>query len=433
MRDRLRLPRLALALALVGVSALVPAGRSSAISFPPNTFGAAPTARFLNARPPATLGPLVVANTTRSNYDVQLQPVFVDQRVDGVFQPRLTASALRAAKRLLGLSATRFALSPGRQKTVQARWLRRPRASRSAALAVMIAGRLRSGSRGGSGVGARAVILSLNFVQLPGPLRGRGGLIALRAEQAKKRQLALLSRIRNTSRELGRAREGRVVVRSADGRVVLRRRWGGQKLDLVVAGATVDFPVNIDKTLPAGRYSARSSVRFGSHRSSHRTTFSLIGPNELPTVKLRIGSIDATGSAGGPAHVRVTVNNTGTAAAPVDAAVTLARLGADGAERTEAKRGLHAGALKPGDSTVLEGDLGELASGRYRVDVALEGSGDDPQSASTQVLASKDFSTAERVRRFFTDHPTRSLAIVALLVIAALLAALLHTRRSLAR
>jgi len=118
-------------------------------------------------------------------------------------------------------------------------------------MAVLVEGRQSGRLQGGSGVGARAVILSLNFLQLPGSLRGRGGLVALRAEQGDKRQIVLLSRIRNTSRELGRARLGRVVVHSATGRVVSRRRWGGQKLSLVLAGATVDFPVKITMRLPA--------------------------------------------------------------------------------------------------------------------------------------------------------------------------------------
>ena len=420
---------LALAIALLGLWAFLGTGTASAVSFPPNTFGAAPTARFLNARPPATLGPLVVSNTTRSRYVVRLKAVVLDQRLDGAFEPRLSASALRSAKRLLGLSATRFALAPGQQQVVGVRWLRRPRGSRSAALAVLVEGRQSAGLRGESGVGARAVILNLNFVQLSGSLGGRGGLVALRAQQAEKRQLALLSRIRNTSRELGRARAGRVVVRDAAGRVVFRRRWGGQKLDLVVAGASVDFPVRIAKQLPAGRYRARSSVRFGNRRSSRTTSFTLVGTNQLPTVKLRIGSVDATGSAASPAHVRVRVNNIGTAAAPVEAAVALVKLGTNGAERSVAERRLRGRAVKPGAATILEGDLGRLAPGRYRVDVALDGGGDDRQTGSTQVLADNGFSTSDRVGRFFTDHPTRTVGLVALLVIAGLLVALLRTRR----
>jgi len=412
---------------------LLAAAPAGAVSFPPNTFGAAPTARFLNARPPATLGPLVVSNTTRNGYVVRVKPVFLDQRLDGAFEPRLTAAAERSAKRVLGLSATRFALAAGQQQAVQVRWLRLPKASRSAAMAVLVEGRQSGRAQGGSGVGARAVILSLNFLQLPGSLRGRGGLVALRAEQGDKRQIVLLSRIRNTSRELGRARLGRVVVRSATGRVVSRRRWGGQKLSLVLAGATADFPVKITKRLPAGRYSARTSIRFGSQRSSRTTTFTLVGPNELPTVRLRIGSIDATGQAEEPAHVRVRVNNIGTAAARVNAAVTLVRIDADGTERTVAKRRLHGAASRPGGSAVVEGDVGKLAPGRYRVDAVLDGSGGDTQTATTRVLASNDFSTAARFGRFFTEHPTRTVGLVALLVIAALLVALLRTRRSLRR
>lgn len=189
------------------------------------------------------------------------------------------------------------------------------------------------------------------------------------------------------------------------------------------------LPVRIAKQLPAGRHRARSSVRFGNRRSSRTTSFTLVGTSELPTVKLRIGSVDATGSAASPAHVRGEVNNIGTAAAPVEAAVALVQLGTNGAERSVAERRLRGRAVKPGAATIIEGHLGRLAPGRYRVDVALDGGGDDRQTGSTQVLADNGFSTSGRVGRFFTDHPTRTVGLLALLVIAGLLVALLRTRR----
>lgn len=158
-----------------------------------------------------------------------------------------------------------------------------------------------------------------------------------------------------------------------------------------------------------------------------------MGPNELPTVRLRIGSIDATGQAEEPAHVRVRVNNIGAAAARLNAAVTLVTIDADGTECTVAKRRLPGAASRPGGSASSRATSAKLAPGRYRVGAVLDGSGGDTQTATTRVLASNDFSTADRFGRFFTEHPTRTVGLVALLVIAALLVALLRTRRSLRR
>jgi competence ComEA-like helix-hairpin-helix protein len=403
------------------------------VAFPPNTFGAAPTARFLNAQPPAALGPVLVANTTRSSYRVRVRPVFLDQRLDGAFQPRLTRPALRAARRLVALGTSRFDLAPGRQQSVEVHWLAAPPDARSAAMAVLVEGQPRAGPQEGSGVGARAAILSLSFMQVPGPLSVQAGLVALHAEQGPRGKLLLLSRVRNEGRELALPSGGRVVVHDAGGRVVARRHWGGQRLDLVVPGATVDFPVAIDRLLPAGRYTAETSVRLGDRRTSQTTGFVLDAPNRLPTIRLRIASVDATGKAGQPVHVRLRVNNTGTAAAPLDAAVTLVRLGPGAVQEPVAERRLRAGSVRPGRSGIVEGDLGRLTAGPYRVEVSLAAGGGDRGIAATRVLARKPFSRADRLRLAVVNHPTRTLAIAALLVIAGLLAALLRTRRAVRR
>ncbi|MEA2271306.1 MAG: hypothetical protein QOI98_14, partial [Solirubrobacteraceae bacterium] len=113
----------ALTLASVAMSLLVLDAASIPTAFAQGsadgTFSITPSRRDLVGRPPLTLVPTRVSNTTQDSYDVRVFPVLLRQDLTGAFQFDESPRPLNAALRILPVSPSRFRLAAGQSRDVR--------------------------------------------------------------------------------------------------------------------------------------------------------------------------------------------------------------------------------------------------------------------------------------------------------------------------
>ena len=325
-------------------------------------FGIAPARRHVIGSPGMQLTPTTVINDSSSSYQVSVFPAILTQELSGAFDFADTPRNLNDSKLALSTSADSFVLPPGSTRQVSLRWNLLPRGQKWLAMGVVFQG-VAEGQSGPVHVVSR--LLSVNFLSLPGLTTVNGAFTGLYAEQFAPRVLRFLARVENTGDRFSAPSAGRLVLRDSLGNVVFSGPWTG---DVVLPGAQRDFPIDVRKVLPAGRYTATVTMRFGGERS-RSTAFTLVGPNQLPTPAITIRDFNATGVIGSPAKVTARILSSGTAPAGLTLHLYLAHASdaAPGATALATAQISYRN-LVPGSVTRLSHPLGGgLHAGSYRV------------------------------------------------------------------
>jgi len=420
------LASLAISLLVLAVPSVVGAAAPTAAD---GTFSISPSRRDLAGKPPASLVPTKVTNTTKESYDVQAFAVLLRQDLTGAFQFSETPRSLTAARTILGVSPSRFRLSAGSSRVVKLRWALLPRGARAAYIGVVFQGQARAKS--GKSVPVVTRLLSINFLRRPGRYHPNGVFTALNATQFAPRVLRFLARVKNTGDIVGTPKRGRITIRDANGRTVYNAPWTG---DVVLPGAQRDFPIDLRKVLPAGRYTVRTSMSFGANPNARiSSTFTLAGPNQLTSPAVKITGFAVKGDAGSPARVSGKVRSIGTAPATVDLALSLSRVsGGQPAPKPFVRRQLRFSALAPGSSRSLDLDLTKrLAKGKYHAVLTYADPTGAPQELTSDFAASPRRSLIDRLKLFFDRHRSLIIGGIALVVVAGIVLRLMRRQRRL--
>jgi competence ComEA-like helix-hairpin-helix protein len=345
---------------------LLPAGSAGAAA-PSKTrglLGISPPRRVVVARPPVSLRPTLVQNTTDQTFKMTVVPALLIQRLDGSFDIDKSPRNLRAAQLILDVGPAKFELPPNRQIDIHFRWVNLPRGARAVYTGLVVTG-VPKGKRT-SAVSTILRLLGTNFFRLPGPYRSSGTIVSVRGDQAAPKQLRFVSRVKNTGQVADSPKRGVTAIENAGGRVLARLPWTS---GVILPRYQREFPVLLKKVLPAGRYTAVSSMTFGrpARRSVKRWRFTLTGPNQLPTRKLALSAVSLSGQVGDRAHVTATVTNTGTAASPVVLKIVLSRVSlTQQRELRVASLRKAEGRLRVGQSGTYSFDMSKLAKASYR-------------------------------------------------------------------
>jgi competence ComEA-like helix-hairpin-helix protein len=335
----------------------------------PGVLGISPPRRIVVARPPVTLPPTVVQNTTQFTFDMTITRGLLTQRLDGSFDIDTSPRNLRAAQLILDTAPNRFVLPPDRQVDLRFRWANIPRGARAVYVGLLVQGVPKA--KKNAGVSSILRLLGTNFFRLPGPYRSSAEIVSVRGQQAGPKRIEFFTRVKNTGQVADSPRGGRLRIEDSSGSPVASLPWPP---GVILPGYQRDYPVLLKKVLPAGHYTAVSSMVFGrpARRRVKRWPFVLTGPNQLPTRDLSLPKVSLSGSIGDPGHVTATVRNTGTATSPAVLTVTLYRLPPNGA--TQVKLGSvrrPGGALAVGQSRGYAFDLAKLAKANYRATVVV--------------------------------------------------------------
>ncbi|HEX6714073.1 MAG TPA: helix-hairpin-helix domain-containing protein [Thermoleophilaceae bacterium] len=381
--------------------------------------GISPPRRIVVAKPPVTLRPTLVQNTTDQAFKMTVFPALLTQRLDGSFDIDRSPRNLRAAQLILDVGPTKFDLPPNRQIDIHFRWVNLPRGTRAVYTGLVVTGVPKG--KPTSAVSSILRLLGTNFFRLPGPYRSSGTIVSVRGEQAAPRRLRFISRVKNTGQVADSPKRGVTVIEDAGGRVRARLPWTS---GVILPRYQREFPVLLKKVLPAGRYTAVSSMTFGrpARRSVKRWPFTLTGPNELPTRKLALTTVGLSGSIGDPARVTATVKNTGTARSPVVLKIRLDRISlAEQKELKVATLRKAVGTLGVGKSATYSFDIGKLERSSYRATfVAGDGRVDfDERTASLTPRKASGFFA--RIWNWLGDVLPWILLLLAFLVILFLL------------
>jgi hypothetical protein len=427
MQRRYRLFAACVTVVLVVSAGLTTARLSAASVAVPvgGTFSITPARRYVVARPPASLVPTTVANTTDGTLRVQVFPVLLGQAPSGAFTFEPSASALAAARGVLGVGPTSFTLTPGASRRVGLRWRRLPSHARIANVGVVY----QATPTGGAGA-VRIVerLLGVDVLRLPGHYRRSGRLLGVHLAQISPGVLQVGLSVRNTGQAVAGPSRLVLTVRGRSGTLLVNRSVEG---DIVLPGAIRIFVLDVDRRLPAGAYVARAHMTFGSsHGQGAAAPFELVGPDELAASRLALGPLVARGSVGGSAEVSAALRNTGTAAGRTTIDLDLYRLtgGIPGA-RPIASRQLAIDSLAPRASHRLRSGLGRLRAGTYRLVASYEDSTGTPQKLVADFQAERALGTIALLRGFSTEHALLIPALLLLLCIGSVTLLLVRERR----
>ena len=391
---------------------------------PEGAFSITPARRYATASPPIRLQATRVANTTAATLQVQVFPVRLGQLPWGAFTFSLFPPALSAAGRVLGVAPRSFSLPPGSSREVALLWRGLPAHTRIANTGVVYQA---ISAQGPSQVRVIERLLGVNLLRLPGRYTLTGALVGARVTQIKPGVLRFLLSVRNTGQAAVGPSRLVLTIRDHNGALRVSRELTG---DIVLPGATRDFVVDVAQPLPAGSYTMRGHMAFGSsHRLSTMRSFALVGPNDLPSWRLAVGPLSAQGTIGEGAQVSAALETTGTAAGTTTVALDLYRL-TDGipGQAPTASRHVTLDLLAPGRSSHLEADLGRLRRGTYRLVASYEDSEGTTKTLVADFQAQQPLGLLARLRSLSNEH---ALLIPFLLILlnAATVVLLLRERR----
>lgn len=405
---------------LAGLAALPSAAPAQTAPSDQGVLSLTPPRRNIAAKPPLTLTPATVRNTTQLTMRVRVFPTLLFQRLDGTYAFNETARELNAARLIFPVAPRRFTLEPGEARVLRLRWALLPRGAKAAYVGLLVEGVPRA--RAGAGVGSILRLLGVNFFRLPGRFRTSGELVRITGEQAEPRVLRFKPRVRNTGEIHAQPRRGRCVIRDAAGAERFRARFGK---GVVLPENQREYPFLVRRLLPAGDYRVECSMRFGRRPSRITERFRLSAPNTLPTAELKLDALNGAGEIGGPAEATIRFRNAGSKATNAFINLSLARLG-QGNPRIVARKRLSEGSLGPGARKTAAGELGEVtAGGNWRITAELTDGRDRFGSLTADFVAAKKKGLGERI----LDALKNLLWLWILLVLAAILYVLWRLRR----
>jgi len=390
-------------------------------------FSITPARRDVVGRPVKALEPTLVVNSTTQDLAVRVFPVLLGQDVSGQFIFSEDAKDLLTAGKILGARPDAFDLSAGSRRTVELTWALLPRGTRAAFVGVVFESRAKP--KAGQVVKTIQRLLSVNFLRLPGSYRSSGRFTRLRAVQGAPKVVQIIPRIRNTGELADSPRGGYVRIRNTEGRVVVRKDFPG---DVILPGFQRDFPIDVTKVLPAGEYSVRAIASFGrSRRITITSSFTLVGPNQLPTPKVTIADLQGRGVIGEDSRVTAQVRSIGTAEADTAVRVDLFRLLPNGQQPPKAlkRQRLEFDDIAPGESRPLAVTYPGLPDANYRVIATYRESPGSIQRVQADFSPVEKESFGDRIKRFWREHKGLIIAVAGLLLLLGLIAFLLRRRR----
>jgi hypothetical protein len=395
----------------------VGAQTAAAVPLPQATggFGIAPARRDVIGLPGMALTPTNVVNRTNSNYQVTVFPAILTQELSGAFDFAETPQNLNNSKLVLSATPNRFEVAPGANRPVDLRWNLLPIGKKWIVMGVVFQG-VAQGQSGAVHVVTR--LLSVNFLRVPGLTNINGDFTGLYAQQFGRRGLRFTSRVKNTGDRFWAPSDGRLEIRDSAGKVAFSAPWTGS---VVIPGAQVDFPVDVHQLLPAGRYTATTTMQFGSHRRSTSTAFTLVGPNQLPTPAITIRGFNANGEIGSPTKVSARIISSGTAPASVTVHLFLGNARSLGRGATALATGqVSYSHLAPGAVVKLSRGLGgSLHKGAYRVIATWKDPTGAQHTAEADFTATPARSWLDQIWSFIKEH---IVLFIGLLLIALLIA-----------
>jgi hypothetical protein len=392
------------------------------------SFGITPARRHVVGEPGVLLNPTAVINSTDSPYKVTVFPVMLTQDITGAFNFSSQPGALAAAQGVLGVAPTSFTLLPYSKQVVKLHWNGMPKGRLQVPAGVVFQG-IRQQQKGPVTVITR--LLSVNFLTLPVHLRVSGRFVALTAMQFGRRVLRFMPIAQNTGQRAWAPSDGTFQIRNSAGRIVYRTPWVG---DVIIPGAEREFPINVAKILPAGRYTMQAGMDFAGHKSISGR-FTLTGPNQLPSAHLTVTGVNGSGTSGSRPQVSVTARNQGTAPGPLVVHVRV--IGACGRAQREHYSAAHTFTFSgvPGGAsrTMTRALAAPLPTGCYSVQANWVDPSGQNQSAANNFNASPKKSVSNQIWSWITGHWWLFLGLAVLLVIALLVRELLRRQRRLER
>jgi competence ComEA-like helix-hairpin-helix protein len=393
------------------------------------TFGISPARRDIVGRPPASLMPTHIVNTTRTPYRVHVFSALLGQDITGAFTFGETPRDLAEGTKVLSGSPTDFTLSPGQSSTVAIRWNLLPLGTRAAYVGLIFQGTPQTPGRS---VSVISRLLSANFLRLPGRYHSYGIFTALHATQFAPQVLRFLPVVKNTGDVVANPTHGRFAIRDASGKDVFRTPWKG---DVVLPGYQRQFPIDVKPPhiIPAGSYTAVATMVFGANRHARITApFTLVGPNTLPSPSLGITNLNGKGAIGDPAEITAQVASTGTAPVSVTLTIDLAPI-VNGIPATTpvATKKVAYDALAPKSTRNLDEFLGKLSAGDWQATLSYTDPTGAPQRLVTDFQATKRLSFLDRIWRWVKDHRVLLIVLAALILLAAVIRYMLRRQRRL--
>jgi hypothetical protein len=389
------------------------------------SFSVTPARRYVAARPPVSLTPSRVANTTHTPLRVRVYPVLLAQQPGGAFTFEPVASELTEARRLLAVTPSSFVLRPGAARELAVRWRRLPAHARLAAVGIVYqAVPVHSSPT----VQIVERLLGVNILKLPGHYRQSGQLTGVHVTQAKPGTLRFTVNVHNSGQAVSAPSRMVLSIRSRNGKILMKRRVAS---DIVLPGVTRSYVLDVSKHLPGGSYIVRGHVAFGSsHGLETATAFRLVGANELPTDDLRLGPLVAAGDVGGSAEAAATLRNIGTAAGSTQVTLSLYPLADDGAQRAPiATRRVAVSSLAPAHSRQLRSGLGRLEKGSYQLDASYTNAAGEPETLVADFQAHPHLGLIVRLRGVSVEHALLIPALLLLLLAGSLTWALIRERQ----
>jgi len=319
-----------------------------------------PTGIDVKARPGTVLPPITVRNDSGRSLEVDVLAVPARQELSGLPVFDLSATSVAEGRTTLRVRPQRLRLAPGKTATVRVIAGRPPRRGQVGVYAVVaFTAHQTQKSKAGAVVAPTIRLTSNLLLRYPGRARPDGRATALRVEQGAKRTLRFFARIRSDGNVHVKPLT-RLTVTTAAGTQVFRH---AVKPENVLPGFERELPLDVSKLLPAGRYHARIDARVGRRRSSRAVDFTLVGPNELPTAKLEIVSLQSPQpDAGDDFDVALALRNSGTGPITPVGMLTLTR---NSGKELLATQPLRPSALGAGSSHKLTIDFAAVTAGTY--------------------------------------------------------------------
>lgn len=404
---------------------------------PADAVAATPGQGLLSVRParphiPAianqSFGPITFGNTTKNSVKTEVFPVFLDQERNGALTPRTSGKALRKARKHIAIGVSSFTLSPNQQRSV-------PGLLKSVPSSGSLYGGLLFTAQPvvPAGGGIRSVFrinAGLYFDPVGKRLRVRWGSETIRAEQAGRRRLRLVTPVINRGNMALGAR-GVFRIFDATGRMVVRRRI--RSIDLILPRATVELPFRLVRpVLPAGVYRLRADLVGGGKRFVARGEMRLFGPNAVATKRAEILTLTADPAyINEPVKLHVNVRNTGNVTFAPRGEALSQRVGSQGLVGSPINRkSFTIGSLEPGKSStnnvILQPPRGKRA---YEVTVRILSGNRVISSRSLSLSPTVKPSIWSRINRWLQEHVVAVIGGILLLAILIVLVVVRRARR----